>query len=85
MIDFDLWLRRTLCNVLEEMRTCGKTRNYANLDSLIEEAQSMANRMEAKLGQVRDIRDIDKAWRQAKRKSKALAKIKEKEGTDGEG
>ena len=40
---------RYICSVLEEMRTLHKTRNYAMLPSLIEEAQMLANRMEAGL------------------------------------
>ena len=40
---------RTICDVLREMRALHKTRNYSSLLALIEEAQSMANRMEAAL------------------------------------
>ena len=40
---------RTLCNVLDEMRKANKTRNYSGLLGLIEEAQSMGNRMESAL------------------------------------
>ena len=42
-------LNRTLCDVLEEMRTCEKTKNFSYLVGLIEEAQSMGNRMESSL------------------------------------
>ena len=45
---------RTLCDVLEEMRKCNKTRNFAPLGGLIEEVQSMANRMEAALYEQKD-------------------------------
>jgi hypothetical protein len=45
---------RYLCDVLEEMRKCHKTRNFAPLLGLIEEAQTLANRMEAGLGERRD-------------------------------
>lgn len=48
---------RTLCDVLSEMRKCDKTRNYAYLLSLIEECQHYANRMEAALGDKKDIRE----------------------------
>lgn len=41
---------RYVCDVLEEMRKCYKTRNFAPLMGLIEEAQTMANRMEGALG-----------------------------------
>ena len=44
-----LHLNRTMCDVLDEMRKLSGTKNYGPLDSLIEEVQSMGNRMEAKL------------------------------------
>ena len=44
-----MYPNRTICDVLEAMRDCYKTRNFAYLHSLIEEAQNMANRMEASL------------------------------------
>ncbi len=40
---------RYLCDVFEEMRTCDKTRNFSYMPGLIEEAQVLANRMEASL------------------------------------
>lgn len=45
---------RYLCDVLDEMRKCYKTRNFSHLLGLIEEAQTLANRMEAGLGEKRD-------------------------------
>jgi len=45
---------RTICDVLDEMRACSKTKNFAGLDGLIAEAQSMANRMEAGLYDQKD-------------------------------
>jgi len=47
-------LSRTLCEVLEEMRKCYETRNFSPIHGLIEEAQIMANRMEAALSDQRD-------------------------------
>jgi len=44
---------RTLCSVLDEMRKCYETRNFAPLHGLIEEAQTYGNRMEAKLSDVK--------------------------------
>ena len=38
-----------MCDVLREMRKCLKTNNFSYLGGLIEEAQSMGNRMEAGL------------------------------------
>ena len=40
---------RTLCDVLGEMRKCCDCLNFASLRALVEEAQSMGNRMEAAL------------------------------------
>jgi len=37
---------RYLCDILSDMRTCFKTRNFSYLPGLIEEAQYRANRME---------------------------------------
>jgi len=45
---------RYLCDVLEEMRKLHKTRNYSPLLGLVEEVQTLANRMEAALGEKKD-------------------------------
>ena len=47
---------RSLCSVLEAMRDCHKTRNFSYLLGLIEEAQYLASRMEAGLGDKRDVK-----------------------------
>lgn len=64
---------RTLCDVLKEMRACYKTRNFCPLLGLIEEAQSMGNRMEAGLEDLRDLKDIRKT---IKEKREELIKLK---------
>ena len=58
---------RLLCTVLDEMRECVKTSNFSYLSGLIEEAQSLGNRMEAHLYDMKDhdrllddIRDLKK-------------------------
>ena len=43
------WPNRTACGVLDEMRHCYKTRNFAYIMGLIEELQSICNRMEANI------------------------------------
>jgi hypothetical protein len=43
------FMSRTMCDVLEEMRKCNEHRNYAALAGLIEEVQTMGNRMEGAL------------------------------------
>ena len=45
---------RILCAVLEEMRDCAKTLNFSYLLGLIEELQTLGNRMEAKLFDIKD-------------------------------
>ena len=58
------YLNRTLCDVLEEMRKCDKTRNYAPMSALIEEVQIMGNRMEAKLADRKDYYKLAKILRE---------------------
>jgi hypothetical protein len=66
------WPNRTARDVLEEMRKRNETRNYSYLHGLIEEMQSMANRMEAKLSDFRDIEDSHKQKREAEEEMKAV-------------
>jgi uncharacterized protein YlxW (UPF0749 family) len=54
---------RYICDVLDEMRTCQKMHNYSYLLSLVEEVQTMANRMEASLHDKRDLRSLQKELR----------------------
>lgn len=63
---------RTLCSVLEEMRDCYKTRNFAALPGLIEEAQTYGNRMEAKLSDVKDYNKLKERYTSLKQKVEAL-------------
>lgn len=49
---------RTLCAVLEELRTCTKTLNFSYMLALIEEIQSMGNRMESALWDQHEIKDL---------------------------
>lgn len=52
---------RAICDVLYEMRACHKTRNYGYLKGLIEEVQTMANRMESALEELKWDEDALKA------------------------
>ena len=63
---------RTLCAVLDEMRVCYKTRNFAPLLGLIEEAQTYGNRMEAKLSDVRDYEKLKERYKSMHKKVEAL-------------
>ena len=51
-------LNRYLCDVLSEMRTCSESNNFSYLPSLVEEAQTLANRMESSLYDKRDYKAI---------------------------
>ena len=53
-----MYPNRYICSVLEEMRACYKTRNFSGLLGLIEEAQALANRMEARLEDQADIEEL---------------------------
>lgn len=61
---------RTICEVLEEMRKCNETRNYAPMLSLIEEAQSMSNRMENAIGDKHEVIKREKYLAKLKKKIK---------------
>ena len=66
---------RLLCTVLDEMRECVKTTNFSYLPGLIEEAQSLANRMESHLYDIKDFNHLHKDIKDLKKKKK---KLKEK-------
>lgn len=72
------WIHRTVCDVLKEMRQCNKTRNYAALPGLIEEVQSKANRMEAALGDQKDLKEMNEEWHRLKNEIKKLRKKRNK-------
>lgn len=65
---------RTLCSVLEEMRKCNETRNYTYLLGLIEEAQSLGNRMEAALGDKQDVAHYSDKRHELRKECKELKK-----------
>ena len=57
---------RYICTVLDEMRDCVKTSNFSYLSGLIEEAQSLANRMESRLYEIRDFERLHEDIRKLK-------------------
>ena len=63
---------RYICTVLEEMRTCNETRNYSILLSLIEEAQTLSNRMEAALDSQKTIKEMEEYRRTLKKEIREL-------------
>ena len=64
-----------MCDVLEEMRGCTKTMNFSYLLGLIEEVQTLGNRMEAKLY---DIKDYDRLYQDIKELKKKKKELEEK-------
>ena len=72
-IPFD-YPNRSLCEVLEEMRKCYKTYNFGNIIGLIEEAQSMGNRMESKLKDMKDMKELQQERKEAREELKKIYK-----------
>lgn len=70
-------INRTVCDVLDEMRKCYETRNFSYLPGLIEELQTMGNRMEAKLGDYASIGDARSEIKRLKKEIKALEEEKD--------
>ena len=63
---------RLLCAVLDEMRECVKTLNFSYLPGLIEEAQSLGNRMESHLYDIKDFNRLNKDIKDLKKEKKKL-------------
>ena len=63
---------RFLCDVLGEMRDCVKTLNFSYLLGLIEEMQSLANRMESKLYDIKDFESLHTEIKALEKKKKKL-------------
>lgn len=78
MINDTYWVNRTLCDVLDEMRKCHETRNYASLLALIEEAQSKGNRMESGLNDKHDLVKMEEEWHSLRKEIKKLRKKRDK-------
>jgi len=65
-------MNRYICDVLHEMRDCVKTLNFSYLLGLIEEVQTLASRMEAKLYEIKDYERLHEEIRALKKKKKKL-------------
>jgi uncharacterized protein YlxW (UPF0749 family) len=72
---------RTVCAILEDMRSCFKTYNFAAMLSLIEELQVRGNRMEAAIDDSHDLeamlderRELRKELEDLQKKIKNLKK-----------
>ena len=76
-----MYLNRTICTVFEEMRICNETKNYSYLLGLIEEAQSMANKMESKIDSIKNFEDLKDKYKELEERKNDLKKdIKSKGG-----
>ena len=73
-------LNRYVCDVLQEMRTSVKTLNFAMIPSLIEEVQTMVNRMEMALEDMKDLKGLKEEIHNKKEEYETLKdKIKKTE------
>ena len=75
-----MYLNRTLCGVLDEMRQMYKTRNFSGLLGHIEEAQAMGSRMEAALEDVSDVKRLHSKRKALRKEIKKLEKKRTKLG-----
>ena len=76
-----MYLNRTICAVFEEMRSCNETKNYSYLLGLVEEAQSMANKMESKIDLIKDFEELKDKYKELEERKNDLKKdIKSKGG-----
>jgi len=61
---------RYICDVLYEMRACTKTLNFSYLIGLIEEAQTLANRMEVRIYEMKDYENLHEDIRALRKRKK---------------
>ena len=69
-----MWPSRYLCDVLEEMRTCLKTLRFDVFPGLIEEVQTLGNRMESALEDKKCVIRLKDEIHDLKRDKKKLEK-----------
>ena len=73
-------LNRSICAVFEDMRSCNETKNYSYLLGLIEEAQSMANKMESKIDLIKDFEEMKDKYKELVERKNDLKKDIKKSG-----
>ena len=78
MDDYELYTypNRTLCAVLSDMRKAYEVRNFSGLLAMIEEIQYLGNRMEAALGDIRDLREFSRKRAELKEEIKKLVETR---------
>ena len=69
---------RTFCSILEEIRALDKSKNYGSLLGLVEELQTIGNRMEAALDDAKHIEDLRDDRKKLEKEIKELETKKEK-------
>ncbi len=67
---------RYICTVFDEMRTAHKNRNYSYLESLIDEANLLASRMEAALEEVQSLEELHAECKKLRKELKELEEKK---------
>lgn len=67
---------RYICSVFDEMRECYDQYNFVTLRHLIDEANTLASRMEAHLADAHSIEYLQDEKRELKREIKALKREK---------
>jgi len=65
---------RYLCDVLDEIKTCYKTRNFTPVEGLVEEARIIGRRMEAALSDQHTLEGMRRALKEAKQELTQLDK-----------
>lgn len=63
---------RFLCDVLDDMLKCDKTKNYSMIESLVEEARMLGRRMETALADQKDLKRLSEDTAKARKKFKKL-------------
>lgn len=63
---------RPVCDVLQELRECFKTYSFGIIPSLVEELQTIVNRMEASLYDKRDFTRMQDQLKRATNRNKEL-------------
>ena len=71
----EIMTHRYICDVIEEARKCFETRNFSYILGLLEEIQTLANRMESNLYASKEMREWDEGkYEKMKKQRKDLEK-----------
>jgi len=67
-----VWLNRTWCDCIREMKDCAKSLNFGPVMGLLDELGSFGCRMEAALGDSKDLLRISEAKTEGKKELREL-------------